>query len=116
MDAQRIARALIVAGSVGPSFPAPVWCQERVGVVTTVEGTALVARVTTSEPQPLHFKDDVFLRDRITTGERSFVRVLLGGKATVTARERSMLTITGCRASRPSISTRAGSRWPCPRD
>ena len=94
MDAKRIARALIVAGSVGLSFPAPVRCQERVGVVTNVEGTALVARVTTSEPQPLQFKDDVFLRDRITTGERSFVRVLLGGKATVTARERSVLTIT----------------------
>jgi FecR protein len=94
MDAQRIARALIVAGSVGLSFPAPVWCQERVGVVTNVEGTALVARVTTSEPQPLRFKDDIFLRDRVTTGERSFVRVLLGGKATVTARERSVLTIT----------------------
>ena len=36
----------------------------------------------------------MFLRDRITTGGRSFVRVLLGGKATVTARERSVLTIT----------------------
>jgi hypothetical protein len=50
--------------------------------------------VALPEPKPLHFKDDLFLRDRITTGERSIVRVLLGGKATVTARERSVLTIT----------------------
>jgi hypothetical protein len=53
-----------------------------------------VARVALPEPRPLQFKDDLFLRDRITTGERSLVRVLLGGKATVTARERSVLTIT----------------------
>jgi hypothetical protein len=63
-------------------------------VVTTIEGLATVARVALPEPRPLHFKDDLFLRDRITTGERALVRVLLGGKATVTARERSVLTIT----------------------
>jgi FecR protein len=62
--------------------------------VTNIEGTATVARLTQPDAQPLQFKDAVFLRDRITTGERSFVRVLLGGKATVTARERSVLTIT----------------------
>jgi FecR-like protein len=45
-------------------------------------------------PQPLRFKDDVFLRDRITTAERSIVRVLLGGKALITVRELSALTIT----------------------
>lgn len=54
----------------------------------------MVARLTEPEAQPLRFKDDVYLHDRITTGERSVVRVLLGGKATVTARERSVLTIT----------------------
>jgi hypothetical protein len=47
MDAKQIACALIVAGSVGLSFPALVWSQERVGVVTNVEGTATVARLTT---------------------------------------------------------------------
>jgi FecR protein len=67
---------------------------ERVGVVTNVEGTATVARVALAGAQPLRFRDDVYLRDRITTGERSTVRVLLGGKATVTARERSVVTIT----------------------
>lgn len=45
-------------------------------------------------PRVLCFKDDVYVQDRIITGERSLVRVLLGGKATVTARERSVLTIT----------------------
>src|SRR5262249_16151861 len=49
----------------------------------------------------LQFKDGVFVHDRIVTGERSFVRVLLGGKATVTARERSVLTIT----ETPGVST-----------
>jgi hypothetical protein len=64
------------------------------GVVTAVHGTATVTRASLPEPGPLKFRDSVFTRDRITTGDRSFARVLLGGKALVTARERSVLTIT----------------------
>ena len=77
--------------SLAPSAGAQ---QARVGVVTNVEGPATVARVALPQPQQLRFKDDVFLKDRITTGDRAIVRMLLGGKATVTARERSVLTIT----------------------
>jgi hypothetical protein len=62
--------------------------------VTTLTGQATVARVSLPQPLPLRFKDDVFVRDRISTAERSIVRVLLGGKALVTARELSVLTIT----------------------
>jgi hypothetical protein len=75
-------------------LPAAALAGERAGVVTTLEGTATVVRTATPEPAALKFKDDVFVRDRITTSERSFVRVLLGGKATVTAREQTVLTIT----------------------
>jgi hypothetical protein len=65
-----------------------------VGVVTTLTGQAMVARPTQPQALPLHFKDDVFGRDRISTAENSLVRVLLGGKAVVTVRELSVLTIT----------------------
>jgi len=91
---KRILAALLLTGAAAVLLATSALAQERVGVVTTIEGTATVARLTLPQAQPLRFKDDVFLRDRITTGERSFVRVLLGGKATVTARERSVLTIT----------------------
>jgi len=64
-----------------------------VGVVTTLAGTVTVARAAVPAPQPLHFKDDVFVRDHIATAEKSVVRVLLGGKALVTVRELSSLTI-----------------------
>jgi hypothetical protein len=64
-----------------------------VGVVTTLAGTVTVARVALPGPRPLHFKDDVFVRDHIATAEKSLVRVLLGGKALVTVRELSSLTI-----------------------
>jgi hypothetical protein len=64
-----------------------------VGVVTTLAGTVTVARVALPGPRPLHFKDDVFVRDHIATAEKSVVRVLLGGKALVTVRELSSLTI-----------------------
>jgi hypothetical protein len=67
---------------------------QPVGVVTTLTGRADVTRATLSQPLILKFKDDVFERDRIATAEKSVVRVLLGGKALVTVRELSILTIT----------------------
>jgi ferric-dicitrate binding protein FerR (iron transport regulator) len=65
-----------------------------VGVVTTLQGSALVQRAALSAPMRLSFKDDVFSRDRISTGEGALVRVLLGGKAVVTVRELSVLAIS----------------------
>jgi hypothetical protein len=85
-----------------PVSPLPAWSEEpRVGVVAMLLGTATVTRAALPAPALLRFKDAVFLRDRIVTGERSAVRVLLGGKATVTARERSILMITEV----PAMST-----------
>lgn len=78
-----------------PPCPLPASSEESpVGVVAMLLGTATVTRAPLRAPALLRFKDGVFLRDRIVTGERSAVRVLLGGKATVTARERSILTVT----------------------
>jgi hypothetical protein len=80
--------------------PVAAWAQaasdasRNVGIVTTLAGQVTVARAALPNPVPLRFKDDVFLRDRIATAERSVVRVLLGGKALVTVRELSALTIT----------------------
>jgi hypothetical protein len=92
--AKRYVAGLLMTGTVLLALPPMAFTQERVGVVTTLEGSATVARLALPQAQPLHFKDSVYLHDRITTGERSIVRVLLGGKATVTARERSVVTIT----------------------
>ncbi|MGH7392407.1 MAG: FecR domain-containing protein [Candidatus Rokuibacteriota bacterium] len=64
------------------------------GVVTTLEGTVTATRVALPQPVPLKFKDEVFLRDKVVTGDRSLARLLLGGKAVVTVRERSALTVT----------------------
>ena len=94
---QRFASALFGALAL---CPLAAWGQaggdagRNVGVVTTVAGQATVARAALASPVPLRFKDDVFLRDRIATAERSVVRVLLGGKALVTVRELSTLTVT----------------------
>src|SRR4029077_611343 len=57
-----------------------------VGVVTTLRGEATVARVTLTQPLALRTHDDVLLRDRITTQERSLVHVLLGTRALLTVR------------------------------
>ena len=62
------------------------------GVVSALQGTATASRANAA--LPLKFKDDVFLQDRIQTGDQSVARILLGGKALVTVRERSVLTVT----------------------
>jgi hypothetical protein len=105
--AKRVIGALLITGAAALSLPPSGCAQERVGIVTNLEGTATVARLAL--PQPLRFKDGVHLHDRITTGERSIVRVLLGGKATVTARERSVLTITEGRREQ-NLRPREGSK------
>ena len=95
---RRLARLTTVAVLLAV-WPAPAPAQTAgdsgrgVGVVTTLAGTVTVARAALPAPQPLRFKDDVFMRDHIATAEKSVVRVLLGGKALVTVRELSSLTI-----------------------
>ena len=66
----------------------------EVGVVTTLQGQATVARASATSPLPLKFRDSIFEKDRINTGEKSIVKVLMGGRAIVTVRELSVLTIT----------------------
>src|SRR5687768_6364490 len=75
--------------------------QERAGVVTTLEGNVTVMRASLTEPAPLKFKDDIFVKDRVATGKDSVARILLGGRAVVTVRERSVVTITEV----PGLST-----------
>ena len=95
---RRVMRAVVPALLLA-FWPGPVPAQtgsepaRGVGVVTTLAGTATVARAALPAPRPLSFKDDVFVRDHIATAEKSVVRVLLGGKALITVRELSSLTI-----------------------
>ena len=68
--------------------------EESAGVVTTVNGDAtLIRAVAAARPVSLQMRDEIYLRDRIHTQPRSLVRVLLGGKALVTVRELSVLTV-----------------------
>ena len=85
------ALALLVLATLSPTV---VLGQEKVGIVTTLEGNVTAKRAVLPQPVPLTFKDDVFFRDTITTGDQSLARVLLGGKSIVTVRERSVVTIT----------------------
>jgi hypothetical protein len=84
-----------VAALSASLLPPPVAAQtsDAVGIITTLDGRATVARPALPGPLALKFKDDVFGRDRISTEEKSLVRVLLGGKAILTVRELSQITI-----------------------
>src|SRR5256886_13704014 len=66
----------------------------KVGMGAPLEGSVTARRAALPRPVALKFKDDVFFHDTITTGEHSLARVLLGGKAIVTVRERSAVTIS----------------------
>ena len=89
-------------------WPAPLLAQQpAVGSVTALAGEASVTHSAQPDPAPLQVADEVYLRDRIATNERSVVRVLLGGKATVTIRELSVLTITEDPA-RTSVDLQSG--------
>jgi len=91
----RVGRIVLVASLIIGVLPGSVFAQAtKAGVVTTLEGNVTAARTTAAQPVALKFKDDVFVNDRVVTGDRSLARLLLGGKAVVTVRERSALTIT----------------------
>src|SRR5262245_20756042 len=66
----------------------------RVGIVASLQGSATLTRATTPQGVPLRPRDDLFVADRIVTGDHTLARILLGGKAVVTVRERSALTIS----------------------
>ena len=81
---------------------------ESAGVVTTVNGDAtLVRAMAATQPVALRMRDEIFVRDRIQTRERSLVRVLLGGKALITVRELSVLTVTE-EAGRVTVDLQSG--------
>jgi hypothetical protein len=63
------------------------------GTVTRVCGQVMLSRGAPDKMGTLAFKDAVFDRDRIGTGERSSARLLFGGKAVVTVRELSSLAL-----------------------
>ena len=65
-----------------------------VGVVTTLVGEATVVRTAAAQPRNLRMRDSVLSLDRITTKERSLVHVLMGGKALLTVKELSVVTVT----------------------
>jgi FecR-like protein len=81
---------------------------DSAGVVTTVNGDATLLRaVAAAQPVSLRMRDEIFVRDRIQTRERSLVRVLLGGKALITVRELSVLTVTE-EAGRVTVDLQSG--------
>jgi len=89
--ARQIAIPLLLVGiSAGFSYGEGL---QVAGVVTTLSGQVTVARASPPSALPLRFKDDVYARDRITTAEKSLVRVLLGTKALLTVRELSVLAL-----------------------
>lgn len=95
MAAYRAIKTLLVVGLiVGAPGYARAQGQAGIGVVTSLVGEATVTRAAIAQDQALKKRDDVYPQDRISTKERSLVQVLMGGKALLTVRELSVLTVT----------------------
>ncbi len=93
---------------VGLPAVATAQSEESAGVVTAVNGDATLFRaVAAARPVSLRMRDEIFVRDRIHTLPHSLVRVLLGGKALITVRELSVLTITE-EAGRVTVDLQSG--------
>lgn len=100
-----IAAALFCAGL---PVAAAAQSDESAGVVTTLNGDAtLIRAVAAARPVSLRMRDEIFVRDRIHTQPHSLVRVLLGGKALITVRELSVLTVTE-EAGRVTVDLQSG--------
>jgi len=91
---RQLSRALGLALVVVPLLPLPALARDRAGIVTSAQGRVTVARTTETAAAPLKFRDEVFIQDRVSTGVDSLARMLLGGKAVITIREHSSVTIT----------------------
>jgi FecR protein len=85
--------ALLVVCAVGAMMIEQALAQGPVGVVTALQGTARLTRPTAPIPVDLRFKDGLAIRDVVDTAEKSLVRILFGGKSTVTVKELSRLEV-----------------------
>ena len=108
MHGKNIFAAVAIFVCAGLPDAATAQSDGSAGVVTTVSGDASLLRaVATAPPVSLRMRDEIFVRDRIHTQERSLVRVLLGGKALITIRELSVLTVTE-EAGRVTVDLQSG--------
>ncbi len=86
--------ALIVAATPGLVAEVAAQAPERVGVVTALGGTPMLARDSVRDDRALAFRDEVFAGDRIRTGPGAFARVLADGRrALVSVAEQSSVRL-----------------------
>ncbi|HEY3099176.1 MAG TPA: FecR domain-containing protein [Methylomirabilota bacterium] len=67
---------------------------QPVGAIAALVGEGTITHAVRAERAPAKVRDEVYVRDRIETAQRSVIRVLMGGRVTITIRERSIVTIT----------------------
>src|SRR5207247_2375465 len=113
---QHVWLAIILA--VGPADASAQ--AQPVGAIAALVGQGTVIHAAAVGRAPAKIRDEIFVRDRIETAEQSVIRVLMGGRITVTIRERSIVTITDDptrpHRARLGAATRRAHRPDPPRD
>src|SRR5438552_15031224 len=77
-----------VALLLGPALAAAQGV--KAGVVTQLQGKVVATHATAPEPVALKYRDDVFLQDKLVTGDQALARVLQIGRAS--CRERASIS------------------------
>jgi hypothetical protein len=85
----RLSVRTLVAFLIVSAVANPVHADDRIDAAPV-----MVALATATPSDPLPFRSQMFLTDRVKTGDRNFARLLLGGRVMVLAREGSTLNIT----------------------
>ncbi len=104
--------AAVFLFAVGGFLSDEASAQQNVGVVTALKGQAQLTRAGVQSG--LRFKDNLILRDTVDTATRSSVRILFGGKSTLTLRELSHFEVreealpTGASRTHYSLSSGGG--------
>jgi hypothetical protein len=78
-----------------------------IGAIAALIGSGTITRAAETEPAPVAVRDPVLMRDKIQTAESSVIRVIMGGRITITIRERSIVTITDD-PMRPRVDLESG--------
>jgi hypothetical protein len=79
--------AVLFAAAV--ALPSAAWADASIAA-----GPVTLAFATATPSEPAQYRRQIFLTDRVKTGDRTFARLLLGGRVLVLAREASSLSIT----------------------
>lgn len=89
-----LAAVSLIAAMSAVFAPASSASEEKVGSVLAIKGTAMVRRSGDWDPVRLKVKDPVYLKDDLTTGDGSKLKILMNDESILTLGQNSRLAVS----------------------